>query len=154
MKQCGLGYKGGLGRLANPVCFCPAPLSEKRDYCSGFSAMLRSVLLGFALAVPIASQQIYDIVSDQSLWTVPCIRRMRSHSYQWSTTWQRDNLFTYKNLGSSPINFVTPGSTGTSDIQVDDTAYYQDIIGFGAALSKLSSYSMSMHMRLTMAPHS
>ena len=25
--------------------------------------MLRSVLLGFALAVPIASQQIYDIVS-------------------------------------------------------------------------------------------
>ncbi|KAI0731536.1 hypothetical protein C8Q72DRAFT_793862 [Fomitopsis betulina] len=63
--------------------------------------MLHSVVLGLAVVLPVASQQIYDI---------------------WSTTWQRDNLFTYKNLGSDPISFVTPGSTGTSDIRVDDTA--------------------------------
>ncbi|EPT00467.1 hypothetical protein FOMPIDRAFT_88424 [Fomitopsis schrenkii] len=84
--------------------------------------MLRSVVVGLALALPIASQQIYDI---------------------WSTTWQRDNLFTYKNLGSSPINFGTPGSTGTSDIQVGDTTYYQDIIGFGAALTDSSAKLLS-----------
>ena len=71
--------------------------------------------------------------------------------FQWSTTWQRDNLFTYKNLGSSPIDFVTPGSTGTSDIKVDDTAYYQDIVGFGAALSKQQPYSTSTNGFLTMA---
>ncbi|KZT69689.1 glycoside hydrolase family 30 protein [Daedalea quercina L-15889] len=84
--------------------------------------MLRSVAVSLSLALPIASQQIYDI---------------------WSTTWQRDNLFTYKNLGSSPINFVTPGSTGTSDIQVNDTTYYQDIIGFGASLTDSSAKLLS-----------
>ncbi|KAI0734076.1 hypothetical protein C8Q72DRAFT_513252 [Fomitopsis betulina] len=83
--------------------------------------MLHSVVLGLAVVLPVASQQIYDI---------------------WSTTWQRDNLFTYKNLGSDPISFVTPGSTGTSDIRVDDTAYYQDIIGFGAALSMKTAASL------------
>jgi len=55
---------------------------------------------------------------------------------QWSTTWQRDNLFTYQNLSPNPINFVSPGSTGTSDIVVDDSTVYQQMAGHGAALSQ------------------
>lgn len=55
---------------------------------------------------------------------------------QWSTTWQRDDLFTYTNLSPNPINFVSPGSTGTSDIVITDSTVYQQMVGFGSALSK------------------
>ncbi|PCH36648.1 glycoside hydrolase family 30 protein [Wolfiporia cocos MD-104 SS10] len=84
--------------------------------------LLRALTSSLALALPIAAQQIYDI---------------------WSTTWQRDYLFTYTNLSPNPINFVTPGSTGTSDIVVTDSNVYQDIAGFGAALSDSSAKILS-----------
>ncbi|OSX61841.1 glycoside hydrolase family 30 protein [Postia placenta MAD-698-R-SB12] len=84
--------------------------------------LLHAVASGLALAAPIVAQQIYDI---------------------WSTTWQRDNLFTYKNLNPNPINFVSPGSTGTSDIVVTDSTVYQQMIGFGAALTDSSAKLLS-----------
>lgn len=44
-------------------------------------------------------------------------------------------LFTYFQPTPDPINFVTPGAIGSADIVIDDSAVYQTIYGFGAALS-------------------
>lgn len=55
---------------------------------------------------------------------------------QWSTTWDRDDLFTYTNLSPNPIDFVSPGADGQADIVVTDGTVYQDMIGFGATLSE------------------
>lgn len=55
---------------------------------------------------------------------------------QYQTTWDRAQLFTYTNLGSSPINFGTPGAIGQADIVVDDTAGFQSVWGHGGSLSK------------------
>lgn len=55
---------------------------------------------------------------------------------QYQTTWDRDQLFTYTNLGSNPINFVTPGPIGQADIVINDNAGYQSIWGHGGALSE------------------
>ncbi|KAH9920959.1 glycoside hydrolase superfamily [Fomitopsis serialis] len=79
---------------------------------------LSSILFGLASALPIVAQDIYDI---------------------WSTTWQKDNLLTYKNLGSKHVSFGSPGSTGTSDIKIDDTTYHQSVVGFGAAMTDSSA---------------
>ncbi|KAI0917434.1 hypothetical protein AcV5_007918 [Taiwanofungus camphoratus] len=75
-----------------------------------------------ALATPIASQQIYDV---------------------WSTTWNRDDLFTYTNLSPNPIDFVSPGSTGQADIVVTDGTVYQQMVGFGATLTDSSAQLLS-----------
>ncbi|KAI0345963.1 glycoside hydrolase [Trametopsis cervina] len=84
-------------------------------------------LLGFAtscvaLALPVVSQQIYDI---------------------FTTSWDRTSSFTYKNLGSSPINFVSPGAIGDADIQVADGTVYQTMFGHGSALTDSSAQLMS-----------
>ena len=50
--------------------------------------------------------------------------------------WDRSQLFTYTNLGSNPINFVTPGAIGQADIVVNDAEVYQTIVGHGATLSE------------------
>lgn len=76
------------------------------------------LLLSFALSV--AAQQIMDI---------------------WQTTWDRSNLFT-SIPPSSPINFVTPGPIGSADIVINDTAVYQPIDGFGAALTDSSALTL------------
>ena len=54
---------------------------------------------------------------------------------QWQTTWDRSKLLSLT-VPSSPIAFGTPGPTGNADIVVDDTVEYQQIVGFGASLSK------------------
>lgn len=91
-----------------------------------------------ALALPVVTQQIYDIVRTHLL---PLLRPS-SHSdaeWQYTTTWDRSSLFTYKNLGSSPINFVTPGAIGTADIVVNDAQVYQTMFGHGGSLSMFFS---------------
>ncbi|KAI0802063.1 glycoside hydrolase [Irpex lacteus] len=70
------------------------------------------------LALPAVAQQIYDI---------------------YSTTWDRSTLFTYQNLGSNPINFVSPGATGAADIVVNDGTIYQTMFGHGASLTDSSA---------------
>lgn len=84
--------------------------------------LFHAVASSLVLAVPIAVQQIYDI---------------------WSTTWQRDSLFTYKDLSPNPIDFTSPGSTGTSDIVITDSTTYQSMVGFGAALTDSSAKLLS-----------
>ncbi|KAI0769030.1 glycoside hydrolase [Trametes elegans] len=69
-------------------------------------------------AVPILSQQIYDI---------------------WSTTWDRSSLFTYTNLSPNPITFQSPGAIGAADIVVSDSQTYQSVWGFGASLTDSSA---------------
>ena len=50
--------------------------------------------------------------------------------------WDRSQLFTYTNLGSNPINFVSPGAIGDADIVINDGQVYQTIVGHGASLSE------------------
>ena len=61
---------------------------------------------------------------------------MSNAAIQWTTTWDRSSLLTYKNLGPNPINFVSPGTTGSADIVVDDSSTFQSIWGVGGSLSK------------------
>ncbi|EIM84370.1 glycoside hydrolase [Stereum hirsutum FP-91666 SS1] len=56
----------------------------------------------------------------------------------WQTTWDRTNLFTNVSP-SSAINFVTPGTTGSADIIVDDSTVHQTVDGFGATLTDSSA---------------
>lgn len=72
-----------------------------------------SALTVFLCAGPSFAQQIFDI---------------------YTTTWDRTSQFKYTNL-ATPINFVTPGSTGSADIKVDDSTVYQQIDGFGGTLT-------------------
>ncbi|GJE98275.1 glycoside hydrolase family 30 protein [Phanerochaete sordida] len=71
-----------------------------------------------SVVLPIAAQQIYDI---------------------YATVWDRSQLFTYTNLGSNPINFVTPGAIGDADIVVNDGQVYQTMVGHGASLTDSSA---------------
>ncbi|CAA7270553.1 unnamed protein product [Cyclocybe aegerita] len=77
----------------------------------------RNFALLLALALPTASQQIWDI---------------------WQTTWDRSRLFTRLPM-SSPINFVTPGPIGSADIVVNEASRFQIISGFGASLTDSSA---------------
>lgn len=45
----------------------------------------------------------------------------------WQTTWDRSKLFTSL-APTSPINFVSPGTTGSADIVVNDGAVYQQMV--------------------------
>ncbi|KAI0661979.1 glycoside hydrolase [Cubamyces menziesii] len=83
------------------------------------SAVFASVL---TCAVPIFSQQIYDI---------------------WTTTWDRSQLFTYNNLSPNPINFNTPGAKGSADIVINDAQTYQSVWGYGASLTDSSALILS-----------
>ena len=56
---------------------------------------------------------------------------------QWQTTWNRTKLF--KSLDfRPPLQFVTPGAIGSGHIVVSDNVTYQEIVGFGGSLSKLT----------------
>ncbi|CAK5275076.1 unnamed protein product [Mycena citricolor] len=68
-----------------------------------------------------SSQQIYDI---------------------WQTTWDRAGLFTSL-APSNPINFGSPGSTGSADIVVTETQVYQSINGFGGSLTDSSALTLN-----------
>ncbi|KAL5498371.1 hypothetical protein ACEPAH_2513 [Sanghuangporus vaninii] len=70
-------------------------------------------------------------VATQQIWDV------------WTTTWDRSSLLTYKNLGPNPINFVSPGATGSADIVVDDTSTFQSIWGVGGSLTDSSARLLS-----------
>lgn len=48
-------------------------------------------------------------------------------------------LFTYFQPDPDPINFETPGTIGSADIVVNDSAVYQTIYGFGATLTDSSA---------------
>ncbi|OJT08110.1 Endo-1,6-beta-D-glucanase [Trametes pubescens] len=73
-------------------------------------------------AIPVLSQQIYDV---------------------WSTTWDRSQLFTYKNLYPKPVQFKTPGAIGAADIVLSDAHTYQSLWGFGASLTDSSAQVLS-----------
>ncbi|KAI0365705.1 glycoside hydrolase [Pilatotrama ljubarskyi] len=73
-------------------------------------------------AVPILSQQIYDI---------------------WATTWDRSQAFTYTNLAPNPIQFKSPGPIGSADIVINDAQTYQSVWGFGASLTDSSALILS-----------
>ncbi|KAG7447217.1 glucan endo-1,6-beta-glucosidase [Guyanagaster necrorhizus] len=75
--------------------------------------MRRFFTISLLLATKVASQQIWDI---------------------WQTTWDRSKLFTSLSP-STPINFVSPGTIGSADIEVDDTSTYQSVWGFGGSLT-------------------
>ncbi|KAJ7441553.1 glycoside hydrolase family 30 protein [Mycena latifolia] len=75
------------------------------------------LILAWALARPVAAQQIWDI---------------------WQTTWDRAKLFTSL-APSTPINFVTPGTPATADIVVTETTVFQTINGFGGSLTDSSA---------------
>ncbi|KAJ7657870.1 glycoside hydrolase [Mycena polygramma] len=81
-----------------------------------------SLLLSLAFVIPpIASQQIWDI---------------------WQTTWDRSKLFTSL-APSTPINFGSPSTIGSADIDVDDTATFQSVWGFGGTLTDSSALILS-----------
>ncbi|KAG8915218.1 hypothetical protein FRC02_004617 [Tulasnella sp. 418] len=78
--------------------------------------MLSSFIwLAFA-AQPIICQQIWDT---------------------YTTTWDRSKLFTYS--AASAINFVDPGDTGDATINIQEGTVYQQMDGFGAALTDSSA---------------
>ncbi|KAG8845893.1 hypothetical protein FRB96_002223 [Tulasnella sp. 330] len=83
--------------------------------------MFTPLLLLAALSKPIVGQQIYDI---------------------FTTTWDRSSLFTYTNLGSSPIDFTTGVPAGSAVINVEQTTVYQTLDGFGATLTDSSAELM------------
>ncbi|PIL22419.1 hypothetical protein GSI_15107 [Ganoderma sinense ZZ0214-1] len=86
------------------------------------AAVLAAAAAALTAAPIVIGQQIYDI---------------------WATTWERSNLFTYTNLGSSPINFVTKGAIGDADIVVNDGSVLQSMAGFGATLTDSSAKLLS-----------
>jgi hypothetical protein len=89
-------------------------------------------ILSLVLSVrPIASQQIWDVVSCLVCVFAACNLKF----LQWQTTWDRSKLLTRMPL-SSPINFVTPGPIGSANIDVLDTQRFQNIDGFGSTLSR------------------
>ncbi|CCM04938.1 uncharacterized protein FIBRA_07135 [Fibroporia radiculosa] len=61
----------------------------------------------------------------------------------WQTTWDRSGLFTYTNLYPNPIPWNTPGTAGSADIVITDGTVYQNIVGFGAALTDSSAQLLS-----------
>ncbi|KAF8890712.1 glycoside hydrolase superfamily [Infundibulicybe gibba] len=73
------------------------------------------IVIGAFLVHNVASQQIWDI---------------------WQTTWDRAELFTSLEP-KNPINFISPSVIGSADIDVDDTATFQSVWGFGGSLSEL-----------------
>lgn len=81
---------------------------------------------------PVASQQIWDIVS-RVVYPIANILPYNV-SIQWQTTWDRSGLFTSL-APSTPINFVSPGAIGSADIVVDDSSVFQTVYGFGGSLS-------------------
>ncbi|KZT50959.1 glycoside hydrolase family 30 protein [Calocera cornea HHB12733] len=60
----------------------------------------------------------------------------------WVTEYDQSALF-QRQTWSTPINFVSPGDIGQADIVVDDGTVYQDIDGFGAALTDSSAQILS-----------
>ena len=54
---------------------------------------------------------------------------------KWQTTWDRGSLFTDVSP-STPITFAAPGAAASVDIQIDDSAYFQTMVGHGASLSE------------------
>ncbi|KAI0731553.1 glycoside hydrolase superfamily, partial [Fomitopsis betulina] len=79
--------------------------------------MFHSLLVGLALVLPIATQQIQDIRTTSS---------------------DQKTLFQYKNLADEPINF-TGSASASANILVDRNTSYQEMIGFGAALTDSSA---------------
>ena len=79
------------------------------------------------------------------------VRRRPRHPRQWSTTWDRSNLFNYTNLSPNPINFKSPGAIGQADIVITDTSTYQSVWGFGASLSAYPALTVAMPSRLLRA---
>lgn len=69
--------------------------------------------------------------------------------FEWQTTWDRSSLFTYTNLGSNPINFVSPSVIGSADISVEDGSTFQTIVGLGGTLS-VSQFHVFRCSRLTL----
>ncbi|KZT69669.1 glycoside hydrolase family 30 protein [Daedalea quercina L-15889] len=83
--------------------------------------MFCSLFVGLTLVLPIASQQIYDI---------------------WTTSSDQKTLFQYKNLGTNPINFTDDASASAS-ITIDANTTYQEMIGFGGAMTDSSAKLLS-----------
>ncbi|TFY64333.1 hypothetical protein EVJ58_g2700 [Rhodofomes roseus] len=83
--------------------------------------MFRSLLVGLALVLPIAAQQIQDV---------------------WTTTSDKQSLFNYTDLSDNPINFTSDASA-SANIQVNANKTYQEMIGFGAALTDSSAQLLS-----------
>ncbi|KAH9920968.1 glycoside hydrolase superfamily [Fomitopsis serialis] len=83
--------------------------------------MFRSLIVGLALVLPIASQQIQDI---------------------WTTTSDKNSLFKYQNLGSDAIQFTNDASA-SANIKVEPNTTYQEMIGFGAALTDSTAQLLS-----------
>ncbi|EJT98616.1 glycoside hydrolase family 30 protein [Dacryopinax primogenitus] len=72
------------------------------------------------------SLALFNAVGAQQIWDV------------WETANDQSVLFE-RQFGDVPINFVSPGPTGDADIVVDDGSVFQDIDGFGAALTDSSA---------------
>lgn len=100
------------------------------------------------LAVPAASQQIWDIVRLLLPFSVVDRFPFWRKDPQWQTTWDRGKLFTSL-APSSPINFVTPGPIGSADIVINDGTTFQSIAGFGGSLSM--TLPLHLHFWLLMA---
>ncbi|KAH9847930.1 glycoside hydrolase [Lenzites betulinus] len=85
---------------------------------------LATVCLGLAAVAPVrvSSQQIFDV---------------------WTTTWDRTQLFSYEDLTSSPVNFVSPGAEGRANIAVDDGTMFQTMAGVGASLTDSAALILS-----------
>ncbi|KAJ7041147.1 glycoside hydrolase [Mycena alexandri] len=79
-----------------------------------------------SLAVPVARARAADL----------------GHRERWQTTWDRSKLFTSL-APSTPINFVSPSVIGSADIDVDDTATFQSVWGFGGTLTDSSALILS-----------
>lgn len=90
--------------------------------------MRGTLLLCLIVVQPIASQQIWDIVSLTSSRCIIVVDLSLSLTKQWQTTWDRSKLFTPL-APSTPVNFVTPGPAASADIVVTDSTKFQTIVG-------------------------
>jgi hypothetical protein len=79
-------------------------------------AALTSYLAEYSLA-----QQIYDTVRCEPLGWL----HATEPSLQYTTIWDRSSQFTYKNLGSSHINFASSDASDSANIVVSENDVFQ-----------------------------
>ena len=115
--------------------------------------MVRAIVLAAAAActaAPAVAQQIFDVVRSFPLICSVCPEDLIEVLVrQWSTTWDRSDLFTYTNLSPNPVNFVTPGAIGSADIIVNDGSVLQSMVGHGATLSTCEFSDVHPFMNVT-----
>ncbi|KAF7322464.1 Glycoside hydrolase [Mycena chlorophos] len=106
---CGNAFVGGAPAILNATVSCQTPCSGNASYACG----------------GVGTMAIYTSTTT-------------SMQEFWQTTWDRSTLLTSM-TGIAPVPFTTYGTPAETDMTVDETQVYQQMDGFGAALSDASA---------------